>query len=85
MGVDYIVDSRAEWISDGTSTDCTADGKAADYIKITTMVSPTNIPACKPVTVTSTSPRHRAPSWPRQGSLAVTVVDATAPASPTSR
>ena len=35
----YVVDSRAEWIADAKgSTDCTANGAAADYLKITSTV-----------------------------------------------
>ena len=50
----YVVDSRAEWIADAKgATDCTANGAAADYLKITSTVSAKNIPL-KPVVVTST-------------------------------
>jgi Tfp pilus assembly protein PilV len=75
-GVNYNVDSRADWISDGTSsTDCTADGKGADYIKITTMVTPTSQPGVRPVTVTSIVTPAPGTFLDTQGSLAVTVVD----------
>ena len=45
----YVVDSRAEWIADAKgATDCTANGAAADYLKITSTVSAKNIPL-KPI------------------------------------
>ena len=75
-GVNYNVDSRADWISDGTSTrDCTDDGKSADYIKITTKVTPTSQPGVQPVTVTSIVTPAPGTFLASQGSLALTVVD----------
>jgi Tfp pilus assembly protein PilV len=77
-GVNYTVDSRADWISDGTSsTDCTADGKGADYIKITSKVTPTSQPGLRPVTVTSIVTPAPGTFLDTQGSLAVTIVDRT--------
>jgi len=75
-GVNYNVDSRADWISDGTSsTDCTADGKGADYIKITSKVTPTSQPGLQPVTVTSIVTPAPGTFLATQGSLAVTIVN----------
>ena len=75
-GVNYNVDSRADWISDGTSTrDCTDDGKSADYIKITTKVTPTSQPGVQPVTVTSIVTPAPGTFLASQGSLALTIVD----------
>jgi Tfp pilus assembly protein PilV len=77
-GVNYNVDSRADWISDGTSsTDCTADGKGADYIKITSKVTPTSQPGLQPVTVTSIVTPAPGTFLATQGSLAVTIVNRT--------
>lgn len=75
-GVNYNVDSRADWISDGTSSqDCTTDGKGADYIKITTKVTPANQIGTAPVTVTSIVTPAPGTFLATQGSLAVTIVD----------
>jgi Tfp pilus assembly protein PilV len=75
-GVLYDVDSRADWISDGTSSaDCTADGKGADYIKITSNVAPTAQIGVRPVTVTSIVTPAPGTFLDTQGSLAVTIVD----------
>jgi Tfp pilus assembly protein PilV len=78
-GVYYDVASRAQWISDGTSaTDCTADGKGADYIKITSSVTPRNQIGVQPVTVTSIVTPAPGTFLASQGSLAVTIVDRNA-------
>jgi hypothetical protein len=72
----YVVDSRAEWIADAKgSTDCTANGAAADYLKITSTVSAKNIPL-KPVVVTSTVTPAPGTFTSDQGSLAVSVTGA---------
>jgi Tfp pilus assembly protein PilV len=72
----YVVDSRAEWIADNKgATDCTANGAAADYLKITSTVSAKNIPL-KPVVVTSTVTPAPGTFTSDEGSLAVTVVGA---------
>jgi hypothetical protein len=72
----YVVDSRAEWIADAKgSTDCTANGAAADYLKITSTVAAKNIPL-KPVVVTSTVTPAPGTFTSDEGSLAVTVVGA---------
>lgn len=69
----YIVDSRAEWIADAKgSTDCTANGAAADYLKITSTVTAKNI-ALKPVVVTSTVTPAPGTFSSSQGSLAVLI------------
>ena len=74
-GVDFTVDSRADWIADNSkATTCTSNGAAADYMKITTTVTPTNASALKPVAITSTV--TPAPgSFNGKGSLAVRAVD----------
>ena len=74
-GVDFTVDSRADWIADQSkATTCTSNGAAADYLKITTTVTPTNPSALRPVAITSTV--TPAPgSFNGKGSLAVRVVD----------
>jgi Tfp pilus assembly protein PilV len=78
-GVNYNVESRAQWISDGTSaTDCTTDGKGADYIKITTKVTPTTQLGVQPVTLTSIVTPAPGTFLASQGSLAVTIVDRNA-------
>jgi hypothetical protein len=69
----YVVDSRADWIADAKgSTDCTANGAAADYLKITSTVTAKNI-ALKPVVVTSTVTPAPGTFTSNQGSLAVLV------------
>jgi Tfp pilus assembly protein PilV len=74
-GVNFTVDSRADWIADKSkATTCTSNGAAADYLKITTTVTPTNTSALKPVAITSTV--TPAPgSFNGKGSLAVRVID----------
>ena len=72
----YVVDSRAEWIADAKgATDCTANGAAADYLKITSTVSAKNIPL-KPIVVTSTVTPAPGTFTSDEGSLAVSVVGA---------
>ena len=72
----YVVDSRAEWIADSKgATDCTANGAAADYLKITSAVSAKNIPL-KPIVVTSTVTPAPGTFTSDEGSLAVAVVGA---------
>jgi len=72
----YVVDSRAEWIADAKgSTDCTANGAAADYLKITSTVSAKNIPL-KPIVVTSTVTPAPGTFTSDEGSLAVSVTGA---------
>ena len=72
----YVVDSRAEWIADNKgATDCTANGAAADYLKITSTVSAKNIPL-KPVVVTSTVTPAPGTFTSDEGSLAVSVIGA---------
>lgn len=72
----YIVDSRAEWIADAKgATDCTANGAAADYLKITSTVSAKNIPL-KPVVVTSTVTPAPGTFTNDEGSLAVSITGA---------
>jgi Tfp pilus assembly protein PilV len=72
----YVVDSRAEWIADAKgATDCTANGAAADYLKITSTVSAKNIPL-KPVVVTSTVTPAPGTFTSDEGSLAVSVTGA---------
>jgi Tfp pilus assembly protein PilV len=72
----YVVDSSAEWIADNKgTTDCTANGAAADYLKITSTVSAKNIPL-KPVVVTSTVTPAPGTFTSDQGSLAVLVIGA---------
>jgi Tfp pilus assembly protein PilV len=69
----YVVDSRADWIADAKgSTDCTANGAAADYLKITSTVTAKNI-ALKPIVVTSTVTPAPGTFTSAQGSLAVLV------------
>lgn len=72
----YVVDSRAEWIADAKgATDCTANGAAADYLKITSTVSAKSIPL-KPVVVTSTVTPAPGTFTSDEGSLAVTITGA---------
>jgi Tfp pilus assembly protein PilV len=75
-GVNYDVTSTAEWVADATqsNTDCTSNGAAADYLRITTTVAPKNLNTLKPVVVTSTV--TPAPgTFNNQGALVVSVVD----------
>jgi Tfp pilus assembly protein PilV len=75
-GVDYQVTSKAEWVADATqsNTDCTANGAAADYMRITSTVTPKNITSLAPVVVTSTV--TPAPgTFNNLGALVVSVVD----------
>jgi Tfp pilus assembly protein PilV len=72
----YVVDSRAEWIADAKgATDCTKNGAAADYLKITSTVSAKSIPL-KPVVVTSTVTPAPGTFTSDEGSLAVLVTGA---------
>jgi Tfp pilus assembly protein PilV len=72
----YVVDSSAVWIADAKgATDCTKNGAAADYLKITSTVTAKNI-ALKPVVVTSTVTPAPGTFTSSQGSLAVSVVGA---------
>jgi Tfp pilus assembly protein PilV len=72
----YVVDSRADWIADAKgATDCTANGAAADYLKITSTVTAKNIPL-KPVVVTSTVTPAPGTFTSDEGSLAVSVTAA---------
>jgi Tfp pilus assembly protein PilV len=72
----YVVDSRAEWIADSKgATDCTANGAAADYLKITSTVTAKSIPL-KPVVVTSTVTPAPGTFTSDEGSLAVSVTGA---------
>jgi Tfp pilus assembly protein PilV len=74
--ISYVVDSRADWIADkSSSTDCTANGKAADYLKITTTVDAKNVPGLKPVVVTSLVTPPPGTFQGDEGSAAITVVD----------
>jgi Tfp pilus assembly protein PilV len=74
--ISYVVDSRADWIADKSgSTDCTANGKAADYLKITSTVDAKNVPGLKPVVVTSLVTPAPGTFQGDEGSAAVTVVD----------
>jgi Tfp pilus assembly protein PilV len=75
-GVNYQVTSKAEWIADATqtNTDCTSNGAAADYLRITSTVAPVNLAALKPIVVTSTV--TPAPgTFNNLGALLVSVVD----------
>jgi hypothetical protein len=74
-GVNFTVDSRADWIADSSGTSsCLGNGGAADYLKITSTVTPVNDLGLKPVVVTSmvTPPPG---SFGGKGSLVVTVTD----------
>jgi Tfp pilus assembly protein PilV len=74
--ISYVVDSRAEWIADAKgATDCTSNGAAADYLKITSTVTAKSI-ALKPVVVTSTVTPAPGTFTSDEGSLAVSVVGA---------
>jgi len=71
----FTVDSRADWIADASgSNSCASNGGAADYLKITSTVTPVNNIGLKPVVVTSmvTPPPG---SFGGKGSLVVTVTD----------
>lgn len=74
-GVNFTVASRAVWIADQSkAATCTTNGAAADYLKITSTVSPTTSSPLKPVVITSTV--TPAPgSFNGKGSLSVRVVD----------
>jgi Tfp pilus assembly protein PilV len=74
--VKYNVDSRADWISDNTSSmDCKNNGATADYMKITTTVTSPTQPAVRPVVVQSIVTPAPGTFTVNQGSLAVTIVD----------
>jgi Tfp pilus assembly protein PilV len=74
--ISYVVDSRADWIADAKgSTDCTSNGPAADYLKITSTVDAKNVPGLKPVVVTSLVTPAPGTFQGNEGSAAVTVVD----------
>ena len=75
-GVEYDVVSRADWISDPTSTtDCTNNGSAGDYMKITSTVTAPSQPAMAPIVVESVVTPAPGTFSVNQGSLAVNVVD----------
>jgi hypothetical protein len=74
-GLSFRVDTRSDWIADqAQSTSCAQNGAAADYMKITTTVTPTTSTQLKPVVVTSTVTPPPG-SFGGKGSAAVTVVD----------
>ena len=71
----FTVDSRADWIADSSGTSsCLGNGGAADYLRITSTVTPVNNLGLKPVVVTSmvTPPPG---SFGGKGSLVATVLD----------
>jgi hypothetical protein len=74
-GINFTVESRADWIADKVkAATCTSNGGAADYLKITSTVTPTVASSLRPVAITSTV--TPAPgSFSGKGSLAITVVD----------
>jgi type II secretory pathway pseudopilin PulG len=75
-GVQYDVASRADWISDPTSTtDCTNNGSAGDYMKITSTVTAPSQPLMAPIVVESVVTPAPGTFSVDQGSLAVNVVD----------
>jgi hypothetical protein len=75
-GVRYDVVSRADWVADDTSTtDCTSNGAAGDYMKITSSVTSPSQPTMLPVVVTSIVTPAPGTFGIDQGSVAVTVVD----------
>jgi Tfp pilus assembly protein PilV len=77
-GINFTVASRADWIADqAKAATCTTNGGAADYLKITSTVTPVTASSLKPVAITSTV--TPAPgSFSGKGSLAITVVDRNA-------
>lgn len=75
-GVRYDVTSRADWVADATSTtDCTNNGNAGDYMKITSTVTSPTQPTMAPIVVSSIVTPAPGTFGIDQGSLAVTVVD----------
>jgi len=75
-GVRYNVNSRADWVADSSSTtDCSANGAAADYMEITSTVASPTQPALSPVVVKSIVTPAPGTLGTNQGSLAVTVVN----------
>jgi Tfp pilus assembly protein PilV len=75
-GVRYNVDSRADWVADSSSTtDCSANGAAADYMEITSTVASPTQPALRPVVVQSLVTPAPGTLGTNQGSIAVTVVN----------
>jgi Tfp pilus assembly protein PilV len=75
-GVRYDVASRSDWVADDTSTtDCTNNGSAGDYMKITSSVSSPSQPTMTPIVVSSIVTPAPGTFGVDQGSLAVTVVD----------
>ena len=74
-GISFTVESRADWIADKVkAATCTSNGGAADYLKITSTVTPVVASSLKPVAITSTV--TPAPgSFSGKGSLAIKVVD----------
>jgi type II secretory pathway pseudopilin PulG len=75
-GVNYNVDSRADWIADNSAaTDCTSNGAAADYIRITTTVTSPTQPGLRPIVVQGIVTPAPGTFSANQGSLAVTVLD----------
>jgi Tfp pilus assembly protein PilV len=77
-GINFTVESRADWIADqAKAATCTTNGGKADYLKITSTVTPATASSLRPVAITSTV--TPAPgSFSGKGSLAVTVVDRNA-------
>ncbi len=77
-GLSFVVDSKADWIADKTKdATCTGNGAAADYLRITSTVTPSSGGSLRPVAISSTV--TPAPgSFNGKGSLAVTVVDRNA-------
>lgn len=75
--VDYIVESRSEWIRDSTSAaeTCTNDGSQADYMRITSTVSSPGVlgKRVKPVQLRSLVSPRVGSFGANQGTLAVQV------------
>ncbi|MEA2269722.1 MAG: hypothetical protein QOC64_2332 [Solirubrobacteraceae bacterium] len=75
-GISYTVASRADWVADASSsTSCASNGAAADYLKITSTVTPPAGIGTRPVKVESLVTPTVGTFGPNQGSLAVRVSD----------
>ncbi len=52
-GITYTINSQTQWLADATTTpSCTSNGKAADYLKATTTVTPSKS-LTKPIVLTT--------------------------------
>jgi hypothetical protein len=77
-GITYTINSTSQWLADATTTpSCTSNGKAADYLKTVTTVTPSKS-LSKPIVLTSLVTAPQGTFSSSQGTLSVSIVDRNA-------